>query len=76
MECQFHAPGVTQQLLSALGVKYRKAPRLIKEVALNSKHKDFADHDKIVLKLLSPHLIQAYRNAQTITSHAAETDLG
>jgi DNA-binding CsgD family transcriptional regulator len=47
--------------------KQRIAPRLIKQVAVNCKTKNLAVHDKLLFKLLSPHLNQAYRNAQTIT---------
>src|SRR5262249_52975417 len=41
--------------------------RSIKQVAVNCKTKNLTVHDKLLLKLLSPHLNQAYRNAQTIT---------
>src|SRR5262249_42890184 len=41
-------------------------PRSIKQVAINCKTKNLAVH-KLLLNLLSPHLHQAYRNAQTIT---------
>jgi DNA-binding CsgD family transcriptional regulator len=47
--------------------KRRIAPRLIKHVAVNCKTKNLAVHDQLLFKLLSPHLNQAYRNAQTIT---------
>jgi len=47
--------------------KNRLAPRLIKQVAVNCKTKNLAVHEKFLLKLLRPHLNQAYRNAQTIT---------
>ena len=50
------------------GVKYRIAPRLIKQVAVNCKTKNLAVHEKLLFKLLSPHLNQAYRNAQTFTN--------
>ena len=102
----------TQGLFPRLGLhnkfyprlaKYRIAPRLIKQVAVNCKSKPrtthlrpslwsaslrgnsersslhsrasrpvvrgkhFADRNQLLLKLLRPHLNQAYRNAQTIT---------
>jgi hypothetical protein len=47
--------------------KQRIAPRLIKQVAVNCKTKNLAVQDKLLFKLLSPHLNQAYRNARTIT---------
>src|SRR5262245_11341429 len=54
-------PGVSHK------VKYGTVPRSIKQVAVNCKTKNLGVHDKLLLKLLSPHLNQAYRNAQTIT---------
>jgi DNA-binding CsgD family transcriptional regulator len=50
-----------------LGVKYHIAQRLIEHAAFNRRNKDPADHDQLFLNLLSPHLNQAYRNAQTFT---------
>jgi DNA-binding CsgD family transcriptional regulator len=35
--------------------------------ALSRETKDFGDHDKLLLKLLSPHVMQAYRNAESVT---------
>jgi DNA-binding CsgD family transcriptional regulator len=35
--------------------------------ALSRESKDFGDHDKLLLKLLSPHVMQAYRNAERVT---------
>ena len=66
----------TQGLFRRLGLhnkfyprlaKYRTVPRLIKQGAVNCKTKNLAVHEKFLLKLLSPHLNQAYRNAQTVT---------
>ena len=41
--------------------------QLINQGALNHKSKDFARRNQFLLDLLSPHLNQAYRNAQTFT---------
>jgi DNA-binding CsgD family transcriptional regulator len=62
----FQHTGLHNELYPRFGEKYRIAPRLIKQVAINCK-KHLAGHDKLLLKLLSPHLNQAYRNAQTVT---------
>ncbi len=59
--------GLHNKFYPRLGAKYRIAPRLIKQVAVNCKTKNLAVHERFLLKLLRPHLNQAYRNAQTIT---------
>jgi DNA-binding CsgD family transcriptional regulator len=56
---QLHSPGVTQEVLSALRVKYQIAPQLIKQVTVNGRSKHLAERDQLLLKLLGPHLIQA-----------------
>ena len=57
-------------------VKYGIVPRSIKQVAVNCKTKNLGVHDKLLLKLLSFHLNQAYRNAQTITHMQHKLTLG
>jgi DNA-binding CsgD family transcriptional regulator len=63
----FQRLGLHNKFYPRLDAKNRIAPRLIKEVAVNCKTKNLAVHEKFLLKLLRPHLNQAYRNAQTIT---------
>ena len=63
---QFHRLGVNK-FYPRSGVKYRTTPRLINHVALNHKGKDFPGGNQLLVKLLSPHVIQSYRNAQTVT---------
>ena len=60
-------PGSHNKFYPRLVTKCRIAPRLTKKVSLNCKTKNLAVHDKLLFKLLSPHLNQAYRNAQTVT---------
>src|SRR5215831_18219657 len=62
---QFHRPGSENNPYQ--GGKCRIAPRLVNQAVVNCKSKNLAVHDKFLLKLLSPRLNQAYRNAQTIT---------
>jgi DNA-binding CsgD family transcriptional regulator len=50
-----------------LGGKWRIAQRLVNQAAVNCKSKNLAIHEKLLFKLLSPHLNQAYHNAQTFT---------
>jgi DNA-binding CsgD family transcriptional regulator len=59
--------GLHNKFYPHLGAKYRIAPRLIKHIAVNCRTKNLGVHDKLLLKLLNSHLIQAYRNAQTFT---------
>jgi DNA-binding CsgD family transcriptional regulator len=63
----FQHLGLHNEFYPRLGVKYRIAPQLIKQVAVNCNTKNLPVHDKLLLKLLNSHLIQAYRNAQTFT---------
>ena len=64
---QFHRLGLHNKFYPRLVGKYRTAPQLINQGALNHKSKDFARRNQFLLDLLSPHLNQAYRNAQTFT---------
>jgi hypothetical protein len=48
-------------------VKYQIAPRLINHGAVNHTSKDFGPRKKLLIKLFSPYLRQAYCNAQTFT---------
>jgi DNA-binding CsgD family transcriptional regulator len=42
-------------------------PPLTVGIALNRESRDFTERDRVILNLLRPHLIQAYRNAETVT---------
>jgi len=64
---QFHRLGLHNKFYPRSGVKYRTTPGLINQVALNHKDKDFPGGKQLLVKLLSPHVIQSYRNAQTVT---------
>ena len=66
-QSQFHRQWLQNKFYPRLGVKYRIAPRLIKQVALHCRSKPFTNRDRLLFSLLSPHLNQAYRNAQTVT---------
>ena len=63
----FPRPGLHNKFYPRWNGKHRTAARLIKQVAVNCKTKNLAFHEKYLLKLLSPHVNQAYRNAQTVT---------
>jgi DNA-binding CsgD family transcriptional regulator/PAS domain-containing protein len=42
-------------------------PPMILGIALNRDRPDFSERDRLLLNLLRPHLIQAYRNAEAVT---------
>src|SRR5262249_33684283 len=60
-------PGLHDNFHPRMEVKYGIVARSLEQVAINCKTKNLAVHDKLLLKLLSPHLNQAYRNAQAVT---------
>src|SRR5262249_28902172 len=64
---QFQRLWLDNKFYPRMEVKYGIVPQSIKHVAVNCKTKNLTVHDKLLLKLLSPHLNQAYRNAQTVT---------
>jgi DNA-binding CsgD family transcriptional regulator len=66
-QSHFHRLGLYNKFHPLSGVKYRTVQSLIKQPALNRKSKDCVHRNRILLKLLSPHLNQAYRNAQMFT---------
>jgi DNA-binding CsgD family transcriptional regulator len=63
---QLHRLELHNKVYRRFGGKNRLVPALAKDVAVNCKTKNLAVH-KLLLNLLSPHLNQAYRNAQTFT---------
>lgn len=46
-------------------------PPLVVGISVNRDDRDFTERDRLVLDLLRPHLIQAYRNAETMAELAA-----
>jgi len=57
----YRASSVEYQLIAAIAI----GPRQI-GVALDRDLADFSDEERLTLELLRPHLVQAYRNAQTL----------
>jgi hypothetical protein len=64
---QSHRLGLDNRFYPRMEVKCGIVQRSTKQAAINCKTKNLGVHDKLLLKLLSPHVNQAYRNAQTIT---------
>jgi len=63
----FQHVGLDNKFYPGSRAKYQITPGPIKQVAVNCKSKDFARRNQLLLNLLSPHLNQAYRNAETVT---------
>ncbi|MBI4445592.1 MAG: helix-turn-helix transcriptional regulator [Acidobacteria bacterium] len=70
---QFHRLGLYNEFFRQLSVEHQIAfilpapPPLVIGIAVNRAHRDFSECDRLFLNLLSPHLIQAYRNAEAVT---------
>lgn len=71
---QFHRLGLYNEFFRRLGVEHQiavplPAPSLLATIgiALNRGLPDFTERDRLILSLLRPHLIQAYRNAKAVT---------
>src|SRR3989304_718692 len=64
---QFHRLGLYNEFFRRLGVEHQMAftlealPSHIIGIALNRGRPDFTEHDRLLLNLLRPHLIPAYR---------------
>ena len=56
-----------REVLSPLGHNNACSSTAQRQVALNRGNKDFAHRDQPLLSLLSPQVIQAYRNPETVT---------
>ena len=70
---QFHHLGLYNEFFRRLSVDHQVAvvlpspPPLVVGIALNRSHRDYSERDRLVLDTLSPHLVQAYRNAEAVT---------
>lgn len=70
---QFHQLGLYHEFFRRVGVEYQMAttlpapPPLIVGIALNRCRHDFTERERLLLNLLSPHLMQAYRSAEAVT---------
>jgi DNA-binding CsgD family transcriptional regulator len=75
----FHNTGLHTDFFRRVGVEHQMAfilparRGLLTGIALNRKGRDFNERNRVVLNLVRPHLVQAYRNAEAVTrlrSHA------
>jgi hypothetical protein len=70
---QFHRLELYNEFFRRLEVERQMAVTLpasaplVIEIAVNRSSRDFSEWDRLLLNLLRPHLIQAYRNAELAT---------
>lgn len=78
---QFHRLGLYNEFYRPLSVEDQMAfalptpPPHIIGIALNRSRRNFSERDRLLLNLLRPHLIQAYRNAEAVTQMQQELAL-
>jgi DNA-binding CsgD family transcriptional regulator len=79
-QAEFHCLELYSEVYAPLGIEYQAgfslaAPApLVIGVAFNRETADFADEELKVLNTLRPHLIQAYRNVQLLSSRRLALD--
>jgi DNA-binding CsgD family transcriptional regulator len=70
---QYHRLGLYNELYKVLETEYQMAILLPKQgtlltaVVSNRSGTDFSERDRLILDQLRPHLVQAYRNAESVT---------
>ena len=70
---QFHRLALYNEFFRPLSAEHQMAfglpspPSLTIGIALNRTKRDFSERERLLLNVLSPHLIQAYRNAEAVT---------
>ncbi len=67
---QFRRLGLYNEFYRKLDIEYQMllflhcGPTLNRNLAINRDRRDFSDSERLVLDLLAPHILQAYRNAE------------
>ncbi len=70
---QFHRLGIYNEFYRRLGIEHLISimipaqPSVLIGIPLNRARRDFGERDRLLLNLVRPHLIQAYRNAEAVT---------
>ena len=70
---QFHHLGLYNEFYRPMGIEDQMAivlpmpPPLILGIVVNRGRRSFSEHDRLLLNLLRPHLIQAYHNAEAVS---------
>jgi len=79
---KFHNVGLYTDFYRRVGVEHQMAlmlpaaPPLVIWIALNRGRPDFTEHERLLLNLIRPHLVQAYENATAVTTMAEESAAG
>jgi DNA-binding CsgD family transcriptional regulator len=79
---KFHSVGLYTDFYRRVGVEYQMAlmlpaaPPLVIGIALNRGRPDFTEHERLLLNLIRPHLVQAYENATAVTTMAEKSAAG
>lgn len=74
----FHRTGLYNEFFRPLRINhqmhvlFREPRNLLAGIALNRKSRDFSERERMILNLLRPHLLQAYRNAEVLTEALQE----
>ncbi len=70
---QFHRSGLYTDFYRRVGIEHQMAfvvpapTPLVIGFALNRSRPDFSERDRLLLNLVRPHLVQAYRNAEAVS---------
>jgi DNA-binding CsgD family transcriptional regulator len=78
---EFHRLGLYNEFYRRVGVEHQMAcvlpapPPTVIGIALNRHHPDFAERDRCLLQLVSPHLVQAFQNSCVVSELQDETAL-
>jgi DNA-binding CsgD family transcriptional regulator len=70
---RFHDLGLYQEFFRRLDLEHQLSirlpapPPLLVVVCLNRRRRDFSGRERLLLELLRPHLVQAYRTADAVT---------
>jgi DNA-binding CsgD family transcriptional regulator len=78
---EFHRLGLYNEFYRRVKVEHQMAcvlpapPPTVIGIALNRHHPDFGERDRCLLQLVSPHLVQAYRNARIVSEIRGEMAL-
>ena len=71
--CQLHRLGLYNDFYRLLGIEYQlsvpvvSGPHVLTRITCSRSRNDFSDRERLLLNLLRPHIVEARRNAETLT---------
>lgn len=71
---QFRRLGLYNEFFRKYDIKYQMVmpishhPSTITGIVLNRSGKDFSERDRLMMNLLAPHIVQAYKNAEAVSA--------